>query len=237
MFKICICDNDTDFLLNLNDKLSKIANYNNIEINIIKYSSSKQLLFDMDEQKDSIDIYFLGILLGDLTGLDIANELRKFNISSQIIFITSSKDYVFDAFDVMPLHYLIKQELNNKKLEEVFIKAISLVKPNKNNFFYYKVGHNMKCIDKDKIVYFEIKNRIVTMKCNNNTIEEFYFTMKELVQKIKSDNFVQIHRSFLVNINYIKSIESKNLILYDDTTLPVGEKYIKNVRSQYDKLF
>lgn len=235
MFQICLCDDNIDFLLKLNNKLCEIASKNNIEVNIIKYSSCKHLLFDIDEQKNDIDIYFLDILMDDFTGIDIASEIRKINVTSQIIFLTSSKEHVFDAFDVMPLHYLIKQELSNKKLEEVFMKAINLIKANKKNLFKYKVGHTIKCINTNKIVFFEIKNRIVTIKFIDGSTDQFYFTMKNLVNQINNNNFIQIHRSFLINAYYIKSIEGKNLICNDGTVLPISEKYLKNLKTQYTK--
>lgn len=236
MFHICICDDNIDFLLKLNDKIYNIALKNNVEVNIIKYSSCNHLLFDIEQQKTDIDIYFLDVLMDGFTGIDIANKIRKFNITSQIIFLTSSKDHVFAALDVMPLHYLIKQELDIKKLEEVFMKAINLIKPNKKNIFKYKVGHAIKCIDTNKIVFFEIKNRIVNMKCIDGSTDKFYFTMKNLIHQINNNtnnNFIQIHRSFLINAYYIKSIEGKNLICNDDTILPISEKYIKNLKTQY----
>lgn len=235
MFTICICDDNIEFLSILSNKLNNIASKNNIDINIIKYSSEKQLLFDIYEEKNIIDIYILDVLIGELTGIDIANEIRKENFFSQIIFLSSSKDHVFSALDTMPLHYLLKYEVDDKKLEEVFMKAISIINPNKNNIFFYKTGHSIKSININKIVFFEIKNRIVFLKCNDGFIENFYFSMKNLVEKVDNNRFIQIHRSFLVNSYYIKSIDGKNLILYDGTILPIGEKYIKNLKIQYSK--
>lgn len=235
MFQICLCDDNNEFLLNLNNKLYDIASKNNIDINIVKYSSCKHLLFDIDEQKNDIDIYFLDVLMDGFTGIEIANEIRKLNATCQIIFLTSSKDHVFDAFDVMPLHYLIKQELNNKKLEEIFMKAINIIKLNKKNLFTYKVGHSIKSIDMKKILFFEIKNRIVTIHLTDGSTDNFYFSMKNLVKEINNNNFMQIHRSFLVNSYYIKTIEGKNLALNDGTVLSISEKYLKNFKTQYAK--
>lgn len=235
MFNICMCDDNNEFLLTLSKKLNEIAYKNNIEINIIKYSSSKSLIFNMDNKINFIDIYFLDILIDDSTGIDLANLIRKYNFNSQIIFLTSSKDHIFEALDTMPLHYLIKQTLNSKKLEEVFLKAIKLVSSKKNNLFHYKVGHNIECIDKNKILFFEIRNRIVTMKCIDGTSIDFYCSMKNLITKINDDNFIQIHRSFVINSNYIKLINGKNVICNDDTILPAGDKYIKSLKSKYSK--
>lgn len=235
MFQICLCDDNSDFLLNLSNKLYDIAYKNNIDINIIKYSSCKQLLFDIDEEKNDIDIYFLDVLMDEFTGIDLATQIRKFNATCQIIFLTSSKEHVFDALDVMPLHYLIKQELNIKKLQEIFIKAINIIKLNKKNLFTYKVSHTIKSVDINKIVFFEIKNRIVTIHFIDGSTDTFYFSMKNLVNEINSNNFIQIHRSFLVNSYYIKSVESKKLICNDNTVLSISEKYSKNFKTQYAK--
>lgn len=235
MFNICICDDNTEFLSKISNKISKISHENGIDINIIKYSSSQSLIFNMDNQINTIDIYFLDVLIDELTGIDLANKIRKYNLTSQIIFLTSSKDYVFDALDTMPLHYLIKQNLDTKKFEEVFMKAISLIKPRKEDLFHYKIGHSIECINKNKILFFEIKNRIVTMKCIDGTNIDFYFTMKKLINQINDDNFIQIHRSFLINSNYIKSINGKNIICNNNTILPIGDKYLKTLKSKYSK--
>lgn len=235
MFNICICDDNTEFLLKISNKINKISHKNGIDVNIIKYSSSQSLIFNMDNQINSIDIYFLDVLIDDLTGIDLANKIRKYNLTSQIIFLTSSKDYVFDALDTMPLHYLIKQNLDTKKFEEVFMKAISFIKPRKDDLFHYKIGHSIECINKNKILFFEIKNRIVTMKCIDGTNIDFYFTMKKLINQINDDNFIQIHRSFLINSNYIKSINGKNIICNNNTILPIGDKYLKTLKLKYSK--
>lgn len=235
MFNICICDDNYNFLLNLKANLKKIASKNNIEVNIITYSIASQLLFDIDEHKDNIDIYFLDVLMGKFSGIDLANKIRTYDSLSQIIFLTSSKEHVFTALDVMPLHYLIKQELNLIKLEEVFIKAINIIKPNKKNLFYYKVGHDIKSINTNQIIFFEIKNRIVTITSINGDNDKFYFSMKNLVKQLSHTKFVQVHRSFLINPYYIKAIEGKTLILSNNTTLPIGEKYIKNLKLNYTK--
>ena len=73
------------------------------------------------------------------------------------------------------------------------------------------------------------------MKCIDGTSIDFYCSMKNLITKINDDNFIQIHRSFVINSNYIKLINGKNVICNDDTILPAGDKYIKSLKSKYSK--
>lgn len=230
MFQICLCDDNTKFVSILIDKINRIALKNNLNINILSYSSGKSLMFDLEEIKYKADIYFLDVCMDDYNGIQIANSIRKFNIFSPIIFLTSIKEHVFEALDTMPLHYLIKQDLKDDKLEEIFIKAINLISNKKKKLFHYKVGHTLKSIDTSEIVYFEIKNRIVTLNCVNNYNESFYSSLKNLID---CNDFIQIHRSFLVNKAYIRSIDTKDLITSNNIKLPIGSKYIKNLKISY----
>ena len=95
-----------------------------------------------------------------LNGIETAARLRAINPTAQIIFLTVSKEHVFEALDVMPLHYLLKQDMRTEKIEKVFLKAVSLAEKGRKEKFTYKFGKTIGSLLLSDIIYFEVKNRI-----------------------------------------------------------------------------
>lgn len=235
MYNIFICDDDDECLKRIKEKLEYILLKNRIFASIHSYTSAKNMIFDVQGQDLSTAIFFIDIVMPSISGIEAAKIIRKMNIESQIIFLTSSKKYVFEALEIMPLHYLIKQEVNDFKIESVLLKAIKICRNKNNNFFCYKLGHAIKRISVDRISFFEVKNRVVYMYKVDNEVEEFYATMKNLEEAFCRKYFIRIHRSYIVNLQYISSLENHHIILQNLTVLPVGNKYIENVKTMYEK--
>lgn len=233
MFNICVCDDEECFLNDLCIKLEKMAVKNNIEINIHKYHSSDQVLFDIESLSEKIDCFFLDVLIDDRTGVEIANHLRRKGSNAPVVFLTVSKEHVFDALEIMPLHYLIKQEVQDEKIEEILLKATQIVGKYKAAKFFYKVGHELRSIDIEKVMYFEVLKRIVIIHTLNGEAGRFYSTLEMVEKQLDHKQFVRIHRSYLCNLFYIDKIQSKQVIFRGRTSLPVGSKYMKDLKVEY----
>jgi len=237
MYNICICDDENVFLNFFSDKIHALAKKNKIDINICKYLSGVTMLFNLEENHKDIDIFFLDVLMDELNGVEIANWLRKMGNTSQIIFVSSCKDYVFKALNTMPLHYLIKNEIDDDVLESILLKAIRLCERDKKQRFSYKIGHSLHYTNINEIVYFESENRVVRMQCCGGNSEVFYMTMSKLEDKLflECNKFIRIHKSYVVNLDYVKSIKAKEIVCYNDIKLPIGEKYRKKLNIIYTK--
>lgn len=235
MLKIVICDDDKEFLKDISNKIHKISISNKLNVNIDTYSNGKSMLFDLEECIDSIDILFIDVLMDEMTGIDVSKKMRSAGSEAQIIFITSVKSHVFEALDVMPLHYLIKNEINDEIITNILMKAVTLSSKYKKNGFSYKVGHSRRYIKCEDIIFFEVNNRVINMHCCDKNIEVFYSTMDKLENDLNNDEFIRIHRSYIVNITKILSINSKSIICRDKIVLPVGRKYIDTLKQKYSK--
>ena len=81
--------------------------------------------------------------------------------TAQIIFLTVSKEHVFEALDVMPLHYLLKQDVGTGKIETVLLRAVSLAEKSQRQSFTYKFGKTIGSVLLRDIVYFEVKTELL----------------------------------------------------------------------------
>lgn len=123
MVRIAICDDQDIFQGTIKNKLNLLLKKECIKAQIDCYDSGDKLIKFLKENKGIYDILFLDILMSDINGLDVAKEIRTFDNRMQIIFLTSSSDYILQGYDVEALGYLIKGQ-EDKKLEEVLLKAI-----------------------------------------------------------------------------------------------------------------
>lgn len=232
MFNICVCDDNDTMRAEICDLIRDFSQKNEIGINIRSYASGEEMLFDLSDSEKLTDIFFLDILMKKLDGIETASQLRKINPTAQIIFLTVSKEHVFDALDVMPLHYLVKQDVKSEKIEKVLMKAISLAEKNNQSIFTYKFGKTVGSVPLSDIVYFEVKNRIIEMHLKNKSSIEFYCNMTELENQIPAETFWRVHRSFLVNFENVDYLRGKEFVCIEETVIPIGQKYI-DVKEKY----
>lgn len=206
-----------------------------MEVTISSFSTGEQLLFHLSDNPNQADIIYLDILMGSLNGMDTAKKLREIKCKSEIVFLTTSEDYVYDAFDISPVHYLLKTATSPEKFEEVFLRAVELVRKKETDMFICEVANTQKVIPIKDISFFEIWKRVITVHYNGKETVEFYSTMEELEKQLTDKGFVRIHRSFIVNLHYISKFQQNSLYLKTGENIPIGVTYMKRVRQSFSE--
>ena len=177
---------------------------------------------------EDTDLIYIGIN-NNFNGIDIAKSIRKAGINAVIVFFTSFKDAVFDAFDVEAFHYLVPEKITVAKFDEVFRKAVSRLESRTQASILLSCAGEQRKILINQIYYFEVFNRIVTVHYQGGTFE-FYSTLSKLEDSLARRGFVRVHRAYLVSERFIAAINRKEITLTDGTTIPVGGKYINNMQ-------
>ena len=235
MLKIFLCDDDQKSLGQYARLINEVAKKNKVEILISYFNSGEELLFYLADSPSQADIIYLDILMNKMNGLDTAKRLRVLGCNSEIIFLTTSEDYVFDAYDISPVHYLIKSKITVAKFEEVFIRAMKLASKKENDVFLCESGKNniRKVIPFKEISFFEIWKRIVTVHYNGGESFEFYSTMELLENQLLHKGFVRIHRSYIVNMSYILQFQQNIVFLKTGEKVPIGATYTKQMKQNF----
>lgn len=146
MVTIFLCDDDEAILGSYSNKLKNLAEKNGIEINLNFFKSGESLLFYLFESTEKADIIYMDIIMGDLNGIETAKKIREIGCRAEIIFLTETEDYVYDAYDISPVHYLLKTKTSEEKFEEVFIRAIKRTEKKAKEIFVCEYGGNIKVI-------------------------------------------------------------------------------------------
>jgi len=183
-------------------------------------------------RNDSPDLIFLDINMPKITGLDLIQILKSPASNPQIIFTTAYSEYAVKGFEYEAIDYLLKPISFER-----FVKAIQKVqnllgaKPDKQSgkksYIFVKVDTKNKTVKinfsdilyveglKNYVSFFTSKERIVTL-----------LNLKDLEQTFPEEQFVRVHRSYIVAIDRIKSIDGNRIYLENSSNyIPLGETY------------
>lgn len=221
--RIAICDDEEEGRAMLAEKVRRL--YPAAELAL--YSSGGELLMAPPP-----DIVLLDIQMPGLNGMDTAKLLRQNDKDAAIIFVTALEDYVFEAFDVGALHYLVKP-FDHRKLAEVLARAVRQWKDRqrqteKPTLMVTRAGEHI-AVPIEDIVYAEVFNRKVILHTLDSDIE-YYGKMKELEKKAGCD-FYRPHRAYLVNFRFIRKYDAATIYLERGQALMAKQNYQDFVKS------
>lgn len=226
MIKVAICDNEGSICDQLEDILYDLEVTIMGKFDIECYLSGEELCQALNEN-NYYDIIFLDIELKLLNGVEVGKIIRNdmTNETTQIVYISSNESYAMQLFKIRPLDFIIKP-LNHDKIKEVLDNAFKIIKKN-NNIFEYKVGHMTYKVPVKEILYFESSNRTINIVTTNG-VDMFYGILENVLEKVPY--FVYIHKSYLVNLNYITKVEFAQVTMSNNVILPISKSNRKQVR-------
>jgi two-component system response regulator LytT len=189
-----------------------------------------------------VDLIFVDIQMPDLTGLEFTRVLAK---GPKVIFTTAYEKYALDGFKLDVVDYLLKPFSYEEFLKAVQ-KAQRLIKLEKgapdqvetnNEFLFLKSDYKIKRINFNDILYIEgLKDYVKVYTQNSAKPVMSLTTMKLLESKLPETKFMRVHRSFIVNLEKIDTIE-RSRIVFGKTYIPVGDQYKEKFQTFLDKNF
>ncbi len=216
--KIGILDDEWSMLL-------RIRGY--VEEARIKEPYTVELFQDVEEFFNcgkNFDILLLDIDMPTMSGIQVAKKLLKQN--TIIIYITNYENKMQEAFDINVAGYLLKSELETK-LTPTLLKAIN--RRQQNDDIWIKKKGEIFHFRSRNIIYIESVKRYLHFYTNDNNFYIPYMTLEEVNQYLP-DNFVQINKSQIININMVVSMNGYILKLKGiDESLEISRRRKKDV--------
>ncbi|GAA4293517.1 LytTR family DNA-binding domain-containing protein [Anaerocolumna aminovalerica] len=219
--RIAICDDEEIILEIIKEKCITILNESSIEYDIALFNNGIELL----KKLENLDIIFLDINMPEIDGFSVAELLRKEGYDKYIIFLTSKIEYMQRAFKVKAFRYLLKpiddnqlKEALNEVIKELFCKT-KIILEHKNG---------QAILDIKELIYIESLGDNTAIYMTN----EYYISNKPLkywVNQLKNF-FYQTHKSYLVNLSYVKRIEDNFAILKNNIKIPISYRKSNNFK-------
>lgn len=219
MLLLAVCDDMPIECAKTAKQIESILNRANIDYVIKTFFTAQELL----RSKESFDILFLDVKMPEINGMELAKNMRKQGIESIIVFITSAKEYVFDAYDVEAFQYLMKP-VETDKLKTVMEKAVKKLQGKVNEDFLIITAERQtrKILLRD-IFYIESLGRIVKIHCVNG-IQETYEQISALENKLAGKSFFRCHKCYLVHLEYVDTFNRTDITLDNGETILLAKR-------------
>jgi len=179
-------------------------------------------------QKEKVDLVFLDIQMPDMTGVQLYKSL---NYKPMVVFTTAYSNYAVTGFDLNAVDYLVKPFAYQRFLKAVnkAYEQLNLRKPVASSefhreFMFVKDGTKIVKVVYDDVLYLEGMKDYVKIILKEKKIVLTLISMQNIMEKLPKGQFVRIHRSYIVSLSKIDSVE-KNRVVIAGKWLPVGNFY------------
>lgn len=175
--------------------------------------------------QNNTDIIFLDVEMPEMTGMDLIKSLKDM---PQIILVTSNKDYAIEAFEYDVADYLLKP-INPQRFLKSVIRIKEKIENQKNSFqqddktIFIKDGTQLTKLEKKSILYIEAYGDYVNIYTDDSKYT-IHSTMKNIANKLEKSQFMRVHRSYIVQLEKIDSID-ESMIFIERKMIPIGGSF------------
>jgi two-component system LytT family response regulator len=193
--------------------------------------------------ENDVQLLFIDINMPDINGMDFVKSLAN---KPYIVFTTAYSEYAVEGFQVEAVDYLLKPiSFGN------FLKAANKVKnlidlssnsqkeslSTTANHLFVKSEYKLIRIELDDIKYIESQHEYIKIHLINSNPVMTQVSLKSIGEQLPSDRFMQVHRSFIVNLARVSVIERNRIVFDDKIYIPVSEQYKEKFQEYIDKNF
>lgn len=226
--KIGICDDDEIVCREIEKHLRTYAEAEGFEVEITLFASGEALCAALEEEKAMFHLLFIDIELGNVDGVTVGKNLRDNlrNEVTQIVFISYTQKYAMKLFEVRPLDFLIKP-ITYEKVCKILMVYRRLF-PDRKSFFEYKKGKGSCLIVQEEIICVKCEGKKIHLVTVKEEIE-FYGKMADAARQLETDKFWTIHKSFIINADYVSVFGKDTIEMVNGNVLPISKTHKKDV--------
>lgn len=232
--RIAICDDNNIELLQIIRIVEEFidTHLSDHSITCFAFQSSIDLLVAV-QKGQAFDILLLDVVMPLMNGIQLAEEIRNKNTVSKIIFLSSAPEYAVDSYSVDAFYYLLKP-IKKEKLLPILEKASADIFDKVENHIIVKSRTGISKIFLSKLQYIEVIKRTMYLYLRSGEILESFGTMVNFEAQLLPDKrFVKPHRSYIVNMDYIKNFSPDGITTTSCAFIPISRNIYKEVKQTY----
>lgn len=229
--RIAVCDDEIVFTSRYDEYIERLSGtFPKTQCDV--YFSGEDLLRCYDAGEKPYDLIFLDIEMKGIDGLETARKLRESDENVLIVYVTNYTEYVFESFNVSPFRFL-KKPITFEKFSEIMIAAYAKMKKQKKALYFMENRNQLRLYCED-IYYIESSRRLLLLHAVTG-LHKVYGRMGELSQQLEQQDFVLVHKSFLVNMNYIVEFQKNSVKMINRDIIPISEGRGRAVKEAHMK--
>ncbi len=233
MIRVAICDDEPKTLQCLKEAVARYGKRKNLDLAVELFASSRDLEAQIETRP--FQIYILDMLMPQMNGIELGQSVRKADAQAVIIYLTSTMDFAYQAFGVFAQRYLLKP-LKEPELYEAMDFAAA-------NIHKLHMALNVNTSDGIQRVFY---HEIEYVENAARALHIFATDGKEIVSRLlrryfendmecllQSREFIQTHKSFIVNLNYVKLYSQGQITMRSGAQIPVSKSRQSETKRAY----
>lgn len=236
LIRIAICDDDKDSVALHEDIVKRSLQACGIGYEIVTYTQSSNLLYDITDDGLFYDLILLDIEMPGMTGMEISERIKPYLPNVKIIFVTSHIEYAIDAFELSIFRYVPKNYLDNRLVSAV-VDAAKLIELETDREYVIQAAGRMEKIPYRDIFYVQRdggKNSMIVSSMGTSKVRK---SLQQVFEELNTPEFLFIDRGYIVNIIQIMKISDGMAYLKNGETLPISRSHLQEVKQQINKFW
>lgn len=233
MLQIAVCDDNIDELSNMVQLIDLYRTSRHLSCEHAVFSNGFELISALEKGK-RFDIYCLDIMMPGFTGIDAAKEIRTFDKTAPILFFTSSPEFALESYSVKAINYVLKP-ISKEKLFFTFDELLEQIKVKEDeDAVIVKSNEGIQKILISNLVFAEVIGKNILYHLRSGKVAECTETLSSVCGNLmKYGCFMKPHRSYLVNMQYVDTIENHQITLQTLSAVPIAQGKAKEMKQQY----
>lgn len=233
MLQFAVCDDNIDELGNIVQLINQYRSSKNLNCEYAAFSNGFDLISALEKGK-RFDIYCLDIIMPGFTGIDVAKEIRRFDKTALILFFTSSPEFALESYSVKAINYVLKP-ISKDKLFFTFDEMLEQIQVKENDAgIIVKSTEGIQKILINNLVFAEVIGRNVLYHLWSGKVVECADSFASVCYNLlRYGCFIKTHRSYIVNMQYVDTIENHKVTLRTLSSVPVAQGRAREIKQQY----
>lgn len=230
MIRVAICDDDRSVLQELQGFMERYRERQ--ELVHTSFCSSLELLAGI-ERGGRFDILFLDILMPGQNGIEAAVEIRRHDSNVKIVFLTDSAEFAIQSYEVDAFFYQLKP-LRWEDFSRVMDSALEQCCQEQENSLILQCREGITRMELRRLEFCEVIHRTLLFHLTSGKVLESTGSMEELAKKLLPyGNFFRVHRSYIVNLDYVQSISYRAVTMASLAEIPIPRGKYTEVKKAF----
>lgn len=230
---LAVCDDQTE---ELNALISLLDRWQKERHSVLRYQAFHSAAEMLDvAKKEAFTLYLLDVVMPGTDGLAAARDLREFDEASEIVFLTSSRDYAYESYGVRAMNYLLKPI----QAEQLFpiLDRLALQEQRPREGLTLKCGSTLIRVLFSQLTYVEVYGKHLYFNLTDGSVLEVSGTLKEYEPLLLDrPEFIQVHRSYIANMLQIAELSPTSIRTFSGKRLPVSRLYYPKLQKDFMNL-
>ncbi|WP_343208335.1 LytTR family DNA-binding domain-containing protein [Anaerolentibacter hominis] len=227
MLKIAVIEDEPHYSRELTSAILACTCPEQLKINCFV---SGEAFLSSQWQETAYTAVFIDIELNGMNGMELARLLRQKGYQAMIVFTTNYEQYVYDGYEVEAFRYLRKPV----KMQEIQVCIDRMGQDRSSSSLIFSFKRQKYCIPYQDILYISSYGHYLTIHTREQDYEWKYL-LKDLQPRLPG-RFVRCHRSFVVNLDYMRKLDGKQILLSNGEKIDAAAGYLEDVRRAVSRL-